>query len=189
MAKPNPKSPCVFLDRDGTIIYDRNYLSTPAQVKLYVYAAQSINKLRKAGFKVIVITNQSGISRGKFTFKDLAQIHKRFLSLLKQQGAKIDGLYFCPHQDSDNCNCRKPKIAMVLQAAKDHNLDLKKSFVVGDNTRDYLTGINMGGQGILVKTGHGKIHAQKVKSQSLKPLAICATLKQAVNLIVKNNFV
>jgi histidinol-phosphate phosphatase family protein len=186
MGKNNIAKPAVFLDRDGTLIFDRNYLSTPEQVKLYSYAAQSVNKLKAAGFKVIVVTNQSGISRGMFGEKELAKVHKRFLSLLKDQGAKIDGLYYCPHIDEDKCACRKPKTGMLLQAAKDHNIDISKSYTVGDSVRDYLLGYNAGAKGLLVLTGHGKKQSEKIKDQKQKPLAVCKTLKEAVNQILKD---
>jgi histidinol-phosphate phosphatase family protein len=186
MGKRNFKYPAAFLDRDGTIIYDKNYLSNPDKVKLYSFAAESINRLKSAGFKVIIITNQSGIARGIFSEKDLERVHKKFLSLLKKSGASIDGLYYCPHIDEDKCECRKPKIGMPLQAAKKFNIDLKKSFVVGDSIRDYLTGFNMSGKGILILTGHGKKQLLKVSQEKTKPLAICKNLKQAVNFICKS---
>lgn len=186
MGKNNTKKPAAFLDRDGTLIFDRNYLSSPEQVKLYSYSAESINKLRKAGFKIIIVTNQSGIARGMFNENDLKKVNKKFTDLLKQQGAKIDALYFCPHVDKDNCDCRKPKTGMVLQAAKEHNIDLEKSYTVGDSIRDYQLGYNSGGKGILILTGHGKEQQKKIKSQKIKPLAVCATLKQAANLIIKD---
>ncbi|MDR1417853.1 MAG: D-glycero-beta-D-manno-heptose 1,7-bisphosphate 7-phosphatase [Endomicrobium sp.] len=187
MGKQYNKCPAVFLDRDGTLIYDKNYLSSPSQIKLYSYAAECINKLKKAGFKVIVVTNQSGIARGMFTIKDLDKIHKKFLDLLKEQGAVVDGIYFCPHIDEDKCKCRKPKIGMVVQGSKDFNIDLKKSYVVGDSIRDYLLGFNMGGKGILVLTGHGKKQQKKIIQEKIKPLAICRSLNQAANFIVRDN--
>jgi histidinol-phosphate phosphatase family protein len=185
MGKNNIKKPAVFLDRDGTVILDKNYLSSPERVKLYSYSAQSINKLRKAGFKIIIVTNQSGIARGMFGVKELKKVNKKFIDLLREQGAKIDGLYYCPHIDEDDCSCRKPKTAMVLKAAKEHNIDLKKSYTVGDSVRDYLLGYNCGAKGILVLTGHGKSQQKKIKSQKIKPLAVCKTMKQAAELIIK----
>jgi histidinol-phosphate phosphatase family protein len=186
MGKKYIKHPAVFLDRDGTLIYDKNYLSSTVQVKLYSYAAESINKLKKAGFKVIVVTNQSGVARGMFTLGDLNKIHKRFLSLLKKSGTTVDGIYFCPHLDKDKCECRKPKIGMAVRGAKDFNINLKKSYVVGDSTRDYLLGYNIGGKGILVLTGHGKKQQKKISREMVQPFAICKDLKQAVNLIIKD---
>lgn len=186
MERKNKKMPAVFLDRDGTLIYDKNYLSSPDQVKLYSFSSDSIKKLRKAGFKIIVVTNQSGIARKMFTEKDLKKVNKRFTDMLKEQGVKIDALYYCPHNDKDKCKCRKPKTGMVMQAAKEHNIDLKKSYTVGDSVRDYLLGNNSGGKGVLVLTGHGKKQQKKVKSEKSKPLGIVKTLKQATELILND---
>jgi histidinol-phosphate phosphatase family protein len=186
MGKQYIKYPAVFLDRDGTLIYDKNYLRSSCQVKLYSYTAESVNKLKNAGFKVIVVTNQSGIAKGMFTLRDLDKIHKKFLYLLKKARASIDGIYFCPHVDGDNCECRKPKVGMVMQGAKDLNIDLKKSYTVGDSIRDYLLGFNVGGKGILVLTGHGKKQQKKINHEKIKPLAVCKNLKQAVNLIIRD---
>ena len=186
MGKRNNKQPAAFLDRDGTIIFDKNYLSDPGQVKLYAKAAESINKLRKAGFKIIVVTNQSGIARKMFDEKDLAKVNKRFVSLLKKDGAKIDGLYYCPHIDEDKCRCRKPLAGMVFKAAKEHNIDLKKSYTAGDSVRDYLLGFNAGAKGVMVLTGHGKKQQKKISSQKIPPLAVLKNLKQAADFIVKH---
>jgi histidinol-phosphate phosphatase family protein len=186
MGKSNIKVPAVFLDRDGTVIFDKNYLSSPKQVKLYSYAADSINRLRAAGFKVIIVTNQSGVARGMFTERDLQKIHERFVFLLKKAGAEIDAIYYCPHIDEDSCNCRKPKPGMVLQGAKDFNIDLEKSYTVGDSIRDYLLGYNTGGKGILVLTGHGKKQQTKIAQEKIKPMAVCKTLKDAVSVIIKD---
>ncbi|MDR3256132.1 MAG: HAD family hydrolase [Endomicrobium sp.] len=181
------KTSAVFLDRDGTIIFDKNYLNSPKQVKLYSFAAKSITKLQAAGFKIVVVTNQSGVARRMFSEEELQKIHKRFLSLLKADGAKIDAIYYCPHIDENKCDCRKPKIGMVLQGAKDLNIDLKKSYTVGDSIRDYLLGFNMGGKGILVLTGHGKNQQKNISKEKVKPFAVCKTLKQATDLIIKNS--
>jgi histidinol-phosphate phosphatase family protein len=186
MGTKNIKVPAVFLDRDGTVIFSKNYLSSPEQVKLYSYAADSINNLRAAGFKVVIVTNQSGIARGMFTGNDLQEIHKRFISSLKKAGAKVDGIYYCPHVYEDACKCRKPKPGMVLQSAKDLNIDLERSYTIGDSISDYLLGYNTGGKGILVLTGHGKKQKLKIAQEKVKPMAVCKTLKEAVSLIIKN---
>ncbi|MDR2399142.1 MAG: D-glycero-beta-D-manno-heptose 1,7-bisphosphate 7-phosphatase [Endomicrobium sp.] len=187
MGANNIKVPATFLDRDGTVIFDKNYLSSPEQVKLYSYTADSINKLHTAGFKVIIVTNQSGVARGVFTEEDLQKIHEKFVSLLKKANAKVDAIYYCPHIDEDSCDCRKPKPGMVLKAAKDFNIDLKKSYTIGDTIRDYLLGYNSGGKGILVLTGHGKKQQAKIAQEKIKPMAVCKTLKEAVSLIIKND--
>lgn len=186
MGRESIKAPAVFLDRDGTIIFDRNYLSSPKMVKLYSFSAQSINKLRTVGFKIIIVTNQSGISKGMFTEEDLIKVNKKLLSLLKAEGAKIDFIYYCPHSDFDNCCCRKPRSGMALRGAKDFDIDLKKSYAVGDSVRDYLFGFNMGGKGILVLTGHGRKQQSTITDEKIKPLTVCKTLKQASDFIIKD---
>ncbi|GMO67611.1 MAG: D-glycero-beta-D-manno-heptose 1,7-bisphosphate 7-phosphatase [Endomicrobiia bacterium] len=186
MGTENIKAPAVFLDRDGTIIFDRNYLNSHKKVKLYSFSAQSINRLRTVGFKIIIATNQSGISRGMFTEGDLMKVNKKLLSLLKTEGAKVDFIYYCPHSDFDNCCCRKPKPGMALRVAKDFDIDLKKSYAVGDSVRDYLFGFNMGGKGILVLTGHGRKQQATITDKEIKPLAVCKTLKQATDFIIKD---
>jgi len=178
--------PAVFLDRDGTVIFDKNYLSSPERVNVYACAAESIKKLRKAGFKIIIVTNQSGIARGLLTEKEVAAVNKRFISVLKKQGALIDGLYYCPHIDEDNCSCRKPKTGMVMRAAKEHNIDLSKSYTVGDHIRDYMLGHNMGGKGLFVLTGHGRGQQKKLNKEKIQPFAVCKTLKQAAAAILKD---
>jgi histidinol-phosphate phosphatase family protein len=143
MGARSVKTPVVSLDGAGTVIFGKNYLSSPGQVKLYSFVAESISKLRSVGFKIIAVTNQFDIGRGIFTEKDLREVNEIFLSLLKAEGARIDALYCCPRVDSDECCCRKPKTGMVLRRAADFNIDLKKSYTVGDRIRDYLLGFNM----------------------------------------------
>ncbi|MDR1260003.1 MAG: HAD family hydrolase [Endomicrobium sp.] len=187
MGEKSIKKSAVFLDRDGTVIFDKNYLRSSINIKFYAYVAESINKLRVAGFKIIIVTNQSAVRRGLLTKKDLHKINKNFLFMLHNKGAKVDGLYYCPHIDSDNCSCRKPRIGMVLEAAKDFNIDLSKSYTIGDSIRDYLLGFAMGGKGILILTGQGKKHQKNLTLEKIKPFFVCKNLKQAVNFIIKNN--
>jgi histidinol-phosphate phosphatase family protein len=185
MGKENSKLSAVFIDRDGTIIFDKKYLSSPKQIRLYPFAINSIKKLNIAGFVVIVVTNQSGISRGIFTENDLKFINNKMIKLIEKKGAKIDDICYCPHTDFDRCNCRKPKTGMVEQCAKKFCIDLKKSYVIGDTIRDYFLGLNMGGNGILVLTGHGKKEYNKIKECKIKPI-VCKTLQNAVDKIIKN---
>ena len=103
------RSPAVFLDRDGVLIREVNYLRRPEQVRLLKGAASAVAALRRAGFKVVVITNQSGVGRGYLTLSILAQVHARLRARLKRRGARLDGLYFCPHAPQAACACRKPK--------------------------------------------------------------------------------
>lgn len=126
----------VFLDRDGTIARDVPYCSRPEDFELLPGVAEGIKELNKHGFKVVVITNQSGIARGYFTEEMLARIHDKMLKELAQQGAQVDAIYYCPHHPDDNCNCRKPKPEMVFKAALDLDIDLSQSYVIGDNEMD-----------------------------------------------------
>jgi histidinol-phosphate phosphatase family protein len=186
MGKKNSKLSAVFIDRDGTIIFNKKYLNSIKQIELYPFVIDSIKKLNDAGFVVIIVTNQSGISRGMFTENDLEFINKKIIKLIEEKGAKIDDICYCPHADFDKCNCRKPKIGMIEKCVKKFCIDLKKSYAIGDTFRDYFFGLNMGGSGILVLTGHGVKEYNKMKEIGIKPI-VCKTLKSAVDRIIKNN--
>ncbi len=186
MNKPNKLSPAIFLDRDGTINHDKNYLSDEKDLILYKNIEKPLHKFKEMGFKIIIVTNQSGIARKYFTITKLKQINSKLVSMLKKLNVEIAGIYYCPHGPNDTCNCRKPKIGMALQASKELNIDLTKSYMIGDSIRDYLFGYNFGGKGILVLTGHGKKQFTKVKDEKQKPLAVVKNLLQTVN-IIKND--
>lgn len=186
MKKNNNLVPAVFLDRDGTVNHDKHYLSNEKDLKIYSFVKKSILKLRQAGFKIVIVTNQSGIARGFFSENKLKKINRKLEHLLKEQGVKIDGIYYCPHGPDDLCECRKPKPGMALQAAKDLNIDLTKSYTVGDSVRDYLLGYNFGGKGVFVLTGHGKKQFLKIKKESKKPLAVSKNLYEAVKVIIND---
>jgi D-glycero-D-manno-heptose 1,7-bisphosphate phosphatase len=145
------KSIAVFLDRDGTICKDVHYMRSPEQFELLPGAAEGIRRLNELGVKVIVATNQSGIARGYFTHETLQRIHERMIEELSRRGARIDGIYYCPHHPDEGCSCRKPKIGLLERAAADFNLDLRKCFVVGDRKLDLDTAKNAGCVGILVR--------------------------------------
>lgn len=154
--------PAVFLDRDGTIIEQVDYLSRPDQVRLIPGAAEAIRSLRLVGFSCVLITNQSAIGRGLLTPEGLEDIHREMHRQLAQEGAELDGVYFCPHAPtvSDRTTIehpdRKPGPGMILRAARELDLDVSRSWMVGDMLSDLLAGANAGCQGtILVLTGHG----------------------------------
>lgn len=129
-----------FLDRDGPIIIDKNYLSDPEGVALAEGAAEGIALLRQHGYKIIIISGQSGVGRGYFTRGQADAVHERVLEKLKEQG--VDDAYYCYHAPNDECVCRKPNPSQVLDAAKKHNVDLGKSFMAGDKPSDLQTGRN-----------------------------------------------
>jgi D-glycero-D-manno-heptose 1,7-bisphosphate phosphatase len=155
--------PAVFLDRDGTIVREVGYLRSSAQLRLLPRAASAIKRLNDFGFAVIVATNQSGIARGLLTEADLALTNEALQRRLARYGAHVDAFYFCPHHPEvgppkyrRRCRCRKPSPGMLLRAARELDLDLPRSFAVGDSARDLLAGRNAGARAILVRTGYGR---------------------------------
>lgn len=127
---------CIFFDRDDTIIVDQNYLKDPDLVILEPDAAKGMKALSEAGYKLVMITNQSGIGRGYFTVEDLKAVHARLAELLQAEGVTLDGIYFCPHSPSDNCYCRKPRTGMLEQADRDYHFDHASAAMIGDSKGD-----------------------------------------------------
>lgn len=172
----------VFVDRDGTIIAEKGYLADPAGVEILLYALEGIKFLKEAGFKIIVITNQSGVGRGYFTLKELKRVNNYVSKIFKENNAKIDGFYFCPHTPKDNCGCRKPKPGMIKRAQKDFDIDLKKSYVIGDSLKDIQLGQSNEMPAILIMTGYG----EKTK-KLIKPDFIAKNLFEAANWILRKS--
>jgi len=154
----------VFLDRDGTIARDVPYCSRPEDFELLPGAPEAIRLLNESGLLVVVVTNQSGIGRGYFTEETLARIHRKMLEELKRCGARVDGIYYCPHHPDDGCDCRKPKTALFRKAAQDLNIDLARSFVVGDMPLDIDAGRAIGARTVLMTTGPGGVGGVAVKT-------------------------
>jgi histidinol-phosphate phosphatase family protein len=143
----------VFLDRDGTIAVDVHYCRRPADFIILPTVPEAIKLLNDSGFKVVVITNQSGIARGYFSEGTLALIHEKMHRELAKHGAKIDAVYYCPHHPDDGCDCRKPKTALFHRAARELNIDFSLSYVVGDLPMDIQAGRALGCKTVLVTTG------------------------------------
>jgi D-glycero-D-manno-heptose 1,7-bisphosphate phosphatase len=150
----NRKSPAVFVDRDGTIMRDVDYCGDPAEVELLDGASAALRRLKENGFKIIIVTNQSGIGRGYFNTEQYRAVEAEVARQLGQN--VIDATYHCPHLPEDSCKCRKPAPEMILQAAREHDLDLARSFLIGDKGSDIECGHNAGVKAILVRTGYGK---------------------------------
>lgn len=176
----------VFLDRDGTINEERDYLFRCEDFKFISGVPQAIKRLNDADFFVVVVTNQSGVARGYYTENDVEHLHAFIQQQLCAIGAHIDAFYYCPHhptkglgQYKQDCCCRKGEPGMLLQAAKEHSIDLKKSFIVGDKLADVEAGMAAGCRPLLVLTGYG------AQQQFLVPQAttICADLTAAVKFI------
>lgn len=147
--------PAAFLDRDGTINAERNYLSDPAELELIPGAAAGMRRLRDLGYALVVLTNQSGVARGYFDLARVEEIHVRLCEMLAAEGVSVDAIYVCPHGPDDDCDCRKPLPGMAKQAATDLGLDLSHSVMIGDKAADVDLGHAFGGRAVLVRTGHG----------------------------------
>jgi D,D-heptose 1,7-bisphosphate phosphatase len=148
-------SPAVFLDRDGTLIHDADYCSDPNQVKIFDGVREALRKLKERGYKIIVITNQSGIGRGFFTVDQYRAVEAE---VSRQIGPDlIDATYFCPDAPGKPSKCRKPAPGMVLQASREHDIDLGRSFLIGDKEIDAECAHNAGVRAIRVRTGFDKM--------------------------------
>jgi len=134
----------LFLDRDGTIIEDTGYIRDPDHVRLLPGAASVLKALQDNGWKLIVISNQSGIGRGFISAAEANAVHQRFLDLMSDAGVMITASYFCPHAPNGGCNCRKPSPFLLQNAALEHSIDLRKSYMAGDRENDILSGRNAG---------------------------------------------
>jgi D-glycero-D-manno-heptose 1,7-bisphosphate phosphatase len=168
--------PAVFIDRDGTIIHDADYCSDPQQVRLLPRIAEALKRLKSQGFKLIIITNQSGIGRGFFSLEQYRAVEAE---ILRQLGNDlVDATYFCPHLPDNGCNCRKPASGMILQAAREHRVDLRRSFLIGDKESDAECGRNAGVRTIRVRTGLDRETSNSVADW------VAEDLPQAVEIIV-----
>ncbi len=183
----------VFLDRDGTICEEVEYLDHIDQLKVFPGVPAAIRRLNEAGLKVIGITNQSGVARGFFSESFLAETHRKLAEILKWNGAGLDAVYYCPHHPEGSvpayrreCDCRKPGIGLLERAAQEHNLDLASSFVVGDKYLDVETGFRAGARSILVLTGYGhEQYASQGPSWPRRPDYVATDLAQAVDWILE----
>ncbi|MCL5029741.1 MAG: HAD family hydrolase [Bacteroidetes bacterium] len=181
----------IFLDRDGTLNEDPGYLGNPNQVKLLPGVGEALSFLKKElGFKLIVISNQSGIARRLITKEMVESVNQKINELLAEYNVLIDDFYYCPtHPDFNNeeeCFCRKPSPEMVLQAAKDHQIDLKCSYFVGDSVADVECGINAGLKTILVMTGYGEDSFSSLKKQNKFPTFVAQNITEVSSIIKKD---
>jgi D,D-heptose 1,7-bisphosphate phosphatase len=163
MAPEKKRQAAVFLDRDGTINEEVGYLDRIEKLRLIPGAAEAIRLINASGMKAIVVTNQSGVARGILAESFVAEIHARLREMLRAEGAFLDGVYYCPHHPTEGrgdylrtCDCRKPAPGLLLRAAEELQLDLARSYMVGDTLKDIEAGTRAGAKGILIRTGYGK---------------------------------
>lgn len=176
--KQNHLKPAAFIDRDGTLIEEVNFLSNVDDLKLFDYTFEALELLKGRGFLIIVITNQSGIGRNIYGEAAMHSIHHE---LQHQLSDSINAFYFCPHLPDEGCECRKPSLGMIEAACADFTIDLENSWMIGDKKIDVETGFNAGIKTVLVKTGYGWEHAKTLERQ---PDIIADNLLDAVKQLL-----
>ena len=186
-----PVKPAVFLDRDGTLIEERGYLDRLDDIALFAETPAALTLLRDAGYALVLVTNQAGVARGFFDEAFVQAAHRRLADLLAAEGLTLDGYYYCPHHPEGVvagyarvCQCRKPAPGMVEQAVRDLDIDVDRSFVIGDKWLDVELATNAGARGILVRTGYGA--GAEESRGAIQPLAIVDTVLDAAREILRH---
>ena len=175
----------VFLDRDGTLNVDTGYVKSPDDFTVLPGVGAALARLKQAGARLVVVTNQSGLGRGYFSSRDLEAIHSKLRLVLAEDGVTLDGLYFCPHHPDDHCNCRKPARGMIDRAHAELKVDLSRSYVIGDSIRDIELAKQVGARSLLVMTGPSGAEAlADLTVRDLPPDYVAEGLSQAVDWIV-----
>ena len=149
----------IVLDRDGTIVVDRNYLTDPDVLEFLPGAAQGLRRLHQRGHRLVIVSNQSGVGRGLLSLQRLEQINARLTQMVRQAGAELAGAYFCPHRPEEDCDCRKPKTQLLLQAARELAFDPADTIVIGDKSSDVELGRRVGALTILIASDRKEIAA------------------------------
>jgi len=181
LRRPLKAAPAVFLDRDGTINDEMEYLHDPRKFKLLPNVLEGLKKLQDMGYRLVIVTNQGGIGLGYYTEEDFYRVNREMFRQLAPAGIKIDKIYFCPHSITEKCTCRKPNTGLVERAVVDLNIDLPNSFFIGDKTIDLETGRRAGIRKILVRTGHAGTDA----TYPVTPDYVADDLLDAANWILR----
>lgn len=183
----------VFLDRDGTINEERGYFSSIGDFRLFPFVPHAIRRLNATGLMVVVVTNQAAIARGIVTTQFVDEVHCRLRREIAAVGGKIDGVYYCPHHPegivpefSKSCDCRKPAIGMLLQAATDLGVNLKESYLVGDKVSDMEAAARAGARPVLVLTGYGEEAHRRMTELDMRPAFVAADLGEAAGWIERD---
>jgi len=181
----------IFLDRDGTINEDPGYLGDPDKLKVFPEAGKALSELKNnLHFKLIVISNQSGIARGLITKEDVELINLKINDVLAADNVSIDAFYYCPHHpdfsSEEECSCRKPSPQLIFRASKEHNINLAESYFIGDTISDIQCGLNAGLKTVLVKTGYGKESISILQKENKIPTFVAENLLDACSFIEKD---
>lgn len=186
MTKASVPEPAVFLDRDGTMVHDPGYLCRLEELRWYPWTVDAIRLLNRAGFRVFVTTNQGGVGLGLYEERFVLELHARMADRIAAAGGRVDGWFYCLHHPMAvvdslrvTCDCRKPQPGMVRQAQQTFDLDLSRSFVIGDKRADVGLAAAVGARGVLVLTGHGKEEAPRFGTDDPAPAHIAENLMDA----------
>jgi D-glycero-D-manno-heptose 1,7-bisphosphate phosphatase len=184
-AEANLKRPAIFLDRDGVINENRaGYVKSWSEVEFLPGVFGALRRLAQADFTIVLVTNQSAVGRGIISHEEAIQINRRVVETIQAQGGRVDGAYLCPHHPDENCACRKPRPGLLLQAADELDLDLDRSYLVGDAVTDMLAADAAGVKGILVLTGRGQEQVSRAGLADSSPWLVVADLGAAVDHIL-----
>jgi len=175
------------MDRDGTVSEEIGYMYHAGLYKPFPWTGPAIRQINDSGMKAVIITNQSGISRGYFTEKTIDEVHAVLDEELARWNAHLDGIYYCPHAPVDACDCRKPKTGMLLRAEREMGIDLKDSYMIGDRYLDIQMAHAVGARGVLVLTGDGQMEIENRKNEPLQPHYVAENLLAAVQAILRGD--
>ncbi len=182
----------VFLDRDGTVIVEKHFLADPDKIEFESGAVDALKELQQAGFKLVLVSNQSGVARGKLDINTVERVNSRLLEMLAAEHVLVDAIYYCPHHPEGciseyrmSCDCRKPAPGMAEEAAFQLDIDLSRSYVVGDKLDDVNLGKVMGGRSVMVRSGYGKTQCEQLDRERFhRDVAVAENLKEAARIII-----
>ena len=178
------KNKALILDRDGTLIEDKNYAYKIEDLELLPGVIKGLKLLQK-DFLLLIVTNQSGIGRGYFTINDFHTYNNHLLKILKEENIEIKKTYFCPHLYEENCDCRKPKTKFIDMIVDEFKINMNESWIIGDHPSDIELGVNAGSRTVYLTTGHGDRHLQELDSFDIEPTIICDNFLVAAKEILK----
>lgn len=175
----------VFLDRDGTLVLDRGYMHRPADLRLLPYVVQGLRELQRAGLDLVLITNQSGVSRRFYTMAQMDTFHRALITRFAKANISLRGIYVCPHHPDAGCECRKPATALHMQAARELGLDTTASFSIGDRAHDVIAGKRIGCRTVLLRKSYTRREISEMDRFGIKPDFIANSFLEAARWVVR----
>jgi D-glycero-D-manno-heptose 1,7-bisphosphate phosphatase len=183
----------VFVDRDGTVNEEVDFLTSPRDLRLIPRSAEAIRRANDLGLRVIIVTNQSGVARGLLTEAELLDVHRALTERLAAENARVDDIYYCPHHPSEGigpyrreCDCRKPNTGMVERAVREFRIDPERSYVIGDRTVDVAMAKNAGARAILVLTGYGRAERRLCERDRIPLDYVAEDLYDAIDFVARD---